>query len=83
MKNKLLKNWGATRIIRLVAGLGLIIFGLLSKGYIIAFLGTFFMFQALLNLSCCCGIDSCNSGTDKTKSNLYEDQIEQYKADKK
>ena len=67
------RNWGAARLIRLVAGLGFIIFGLASQdGLMFTVVGALFTVQALLNLSCCCGGGSCDTGVSRTKTNRDE-----------
>ena len=75
--DKLLENWSFSRILRLVAGIGLGIYGAISKDYLFLFFGGLFLFQAVLNLSCC-GAIGCNTNTDKAKKNIYKDQIEKY-----
>ena len=51
MKNILFRNWGAARIIRLLAGLGFVIFGILTGNMALPLLGALFAFQALINTS--------------------------------
>ena len=75
MKGISLKNWGTARIIRLVAGIGLIVFGLMGKENTpFAFLGGLFVFQAVANLACCCGGGSCDTGISRTERNVTESQ---------
>ena len=80
--NKLLKNWGILRIIRLVGGLGLLIYAIVRKEYLFIALGSFFTVQALLNVSCCC-VAQCGTSDETSEKGRYENQVEQYNPDKK
>ena len=73
MKNlMLMRNWGAARTIRLLAGLGLVVLGLLTGGNpAFVLIGGAFVFQAMLNMSCCCGGSSCATGTDVRRIEQY------------
>jgi len=69
MRTILLRNWGAARLIRLLAGLGFIIYGMANQdGIMFTVVGALFTVQALLNLSCCCGGGSCDTGFGRKKT---------------
>jgi hypothetical protein len=75
--NELLKNWDTARVIRLVAGVGVGVYALVSKDYLFLWLAGIFLFQALMNVSCC-GAGGCAAGTRTEQKPVYGDQIETY-----
>lgn len=80
--NKLLKNWDMMRVIRLVAGLGLGLYAVVSKDYLFFFLSAFFLIQGVFNISCCgCGSGECSSSSSQKPKQLYKNEIKQYKND--
>lgn len=75
--NSLFKNWDAARIIRLVAGLGIGIYAIVSKDYMFLLLAGLFLFQATLNISCC-GASGCSTSDATSQKQVYKDQIKPY-----
>lgn len=80
--SNLLKNWDIMRITRLVAGVASAVYAVTTKEYIFLLLAVFFLFQAVLNISCC-GAGGCSTTDSQKPQRLYQDDIEQYRADKK
>ena len=77
--NRIFCGWNMPRIIRLVLGIALCIFGTTSKENIITLFGALLIFQGILNLSCC-GTGGCSLSTDKRQ--VYKDLIKPYKPKK-
>lgn len=80
--SNLFKNWDMIRITRLVAGIASAVYAVTSKEYMFLLLAVFFLFQAVLNISCC-GSGGCSSAGEQKSQQLYKDVIEPYKAGKK
>lgn len=78
--NRILKNWDASRILRLILGAIIAIYAISSREYGFLILGGFFLFQAIMNVSCC-GASGCYTDKDNSKKNIYKDQIKDYKPD--
>jgi uncharacterized membrane protein HdeD (DUF308 family) len=77
MKN-LLSNWDASRILRLVLGLGIGTYAVITAEYLLLILAGWLLLQGLLNISCCG--TACSSQDTKTgNQGLYKDQIKEYK----
>ena len=70
------------RITRLVAGIASAVYAVTSKEYMFLLLAVFFLFQAVLNISCC-GSGGCSSNGEQKPQQLYKNVIEPYKAGKK
>ena len=77
--NRIFCGWNMPRIIRLVLGIALCIFGTTSKENITTLFGALLIFQGILNLSCC-GTGGCSLSTDKRQ--VYKDLIKPYKPKK-
>ena len=77
---KILKNWDLMRIIRLLLSGIVIVYAIDSKEYGFLILGGFLLFQVIMNISCC-GSTGCSVTKDKSKENIYGDQIKKYKPD--
>ncbi|MFQ9316514.1 hypothetical protein [uncultured Dysgonomonas sp.] len=75
--NHILKNWGFARIVRLILGILMAIYSMISQNYIFLVFGGWLLFQAIMNISCC-GSGECYTDT-KYKENIYGDQIKKYK----
>ena len=75
---KYLNNWDAVRIIRLLAGVGFGIYAVVSKEYLFLMLAGMFLLQSIFTVSCS-GAGGCSTEPKKTKTQVYKDQIEQYK----
>ena len=76
--NKILKGWDAARIIRLIAGVGIAVYAITSKDYMFLWLAGLFLFQAVMNISCC-GAGGCATNDNPKSKQVYEDQIKEYK----
>ncbi|WP_255499238.1 hypothetical protein [Dysgonomonas sp. HDW5A] len=76
--DRLLKNWYLMRIVRLLAGVGIAVYAISSKDYTFLLLAGLFLFQAIMNISCC-GSKGCYTNKEKPKENIYRDQIKKYK----
>ena len=77
--NRLASNWNIPRIMRLVFGIMLCIYGFTSKENIVTLFGALLIFQGTLNLSCC-GAGGCSLSNDKRQ--VYKDIIKPYKPKK-
>jgi hypothetical protein len=70
--------WDVMRWIRLIAGVGFIVSGLMQHDNITGLFGGIFLTQALFNVGCC-GTSECNTGYqtksrfDETKDITYEE----------
>ena len=58
MKDRILKNWGGLRVVRLVIGGYVVYGGLQQTDYLMLTFGGLFLVQAVFNLGC----GSCASG---------------------
>lgn len=76
--NKILKGWDAARIIRLIAGVGIAVYAITSKDYMFLWLAGLFLFQAVMNISCC-GAGGCSTSENTKTKQVYENQIKEYK----
>ena len=71
---RLLENWDAVRIIRLILGIAGVAYGIYIQDYFLMALGGIFILQAVMNWGCCSG--GCSySGNDKAK---YKDIVKNY-----
>ena len=77
--NRILKNWDFARIVRLILGILMAIYSMISQNYIFLVFGGLLLFQAIMNISCC-GSAGCYTD-NKYKENIYGDQIKKYKPD--
>lgn len=66
MKDLILKDWNAWRLIRFALSLLFIIIGLYKADYILAAAGAFLFFQSVFNTGCCAG-GSCAVNYSKRK----------------
>lgn len=80
--NNLLKSWDACRIIRLMAGVGVGIYAVVSEDYMFLMLAGLFLFQALLNISCC-GAGGCSTSDTANHKQVYKGEIKTYNPNKK
>ncbi|WP_321436502.1 hypothetical protein [uncultured Bacteroides sp.] len=79
--NNILKNWDFSRIIKLIAGIGISIYAITEKEYSFLFLAGFLFLQAILNISCC-GAGGCSSSTNNSQKEVFKGEIKQYKPEK-
>jgi len=77
----MLKNWDFSRVMRLIAGVGISVYAFTSKEYSFLFLAGFFLLQAILNISCC-GAGGCSSNAGNNQKQVFKGEIEQYKPNK-
>jgi uncharacterized membrane protein HdeD (DUF308 family) len=78
MKNVLLSNWDAARILRTVLGAGLGVYAVATSEYILLAFALWLLLQGFLNISCCG--TACESHNDKPKKHdLFRGQIKKYK----
>lgn len=72
MKELILNNWNAWRIIRMVLSIVFIVAGFMNLDYFLVAGGGFIFFQALFNTGCCaagnCSDGSCEVKYEKVKS---------------
>ena len=72
MKEVLISNWNAWRIIRLILSVVFIAAGFMNADYFLVAGGGFILFQALFNTGCCavgnCADGSCEVKYEKVKS---------------
>jgi hypothetical protein len=76
--NKIFKNWHFTRIVRLVAGIGSLIYGIFAHDQIFLVLAALLVAQAVFNLSCC-GNHGCNTTQCTDNKQVYKDIIKPLK----
>jgi hypothetical protein len=74
-------QWDLARWIKLVLGSGLLIAAIIKGDGLTALLGGFFLFQALMNVSCC-GATGCSITTTSNKKLDKEIEYEEIKGDK-
>lgn len=78
--NNYLKQWDASRIIRLVAGIGFAVYAFTEHEYLFLIIAGMFLLQAIFNISCC-GAGCSTTEKQKTKR-VYEGEIKAYKPNK-
>lgn len=78
--NNVLKKWDIIRIIRLIGGVSIAVYAVISKDYIFLLLAGLFLIQAILNISCC-GSSGCS--TNNEKKQVYKEIIKPYKPQNK
>lgn len=71
-----LKSWGAIRLVRLVAGIGIGFYALYSADYVFLLPAVAFLLQAALNLTC--GGSGCP--TANSQKRVYGDVIKPYQS---
>ena len=76
--NNLFKHWHFTRIIRLLAGIGSLIYGIVSHDQIFLILAALFLVQSIFNLSCC-GAQGCTTTQSTDNKQVYKDNIKPLK----
>ncbi len=71
MRDRILKNWGWLRIVRLLIG-GYVFYGGLEKmDYLMLFFGGLFLIQSIFNLGCGnCASGNCNSNPEQLKKEI-------------
>ncbi|MES2519395.1 MAG: hypothetical protein V4585_14880 [Bacteroidota bacterium] len=76
----ILKNWDFMRILRLGMGLWIIYSSFTDRQPLIGLLGTFFVYQAIMNVGCC-GSGGCSIPTAKIddKNQLKDVDYEEVK----
>ena len=70
MKDRLLKNWGWLRIVRLLIGGYVFYGGLKEMDYLMLFFGGLFLVQSIFNFGCGgCASGNCEIDPEKLKEN--------------
>lgn len=64
VKQHLLTNWHVMRWIRLILGIALLAYAIVSHDMLSGILASFLLFQAILNAGCC-GVNGCDVTTAK------------------
>lgn len=75
--NNVLKNWNASRIIRLLLGVGIAIYAISVKEPLFLIVAGVFLLQGVLNISCC-GTGRCSTPR-RTSLQVYKDEIKEFK----
>ncbi len=75
---RLLKDWDAMRVFRLIVGLFIAVYAICTKDYLLLMFSAFFLLQAIFNISCC-GVQGCGSSNAKDEKGVYEDQVKPFK----
>ncbi len=79
MKDRIVKDWNISRILRSLLGLAAIAYAIYSGQYLFLIIGALFIVQSILNLSCCsCGTQACGD-ENRNKKGIYKDHIKEYK----
>lgn len=75
-KNRILKNWGLMRVVRLVLAGVVLTEAWRSNEVILALLGVILLSQSVLNVGCCgssgCDIDHVNKKQRSSEKNIEE-----------
>lgn len=66
MKDNILKNWNAWRIIRLILSIVFFVAGITNADYFLVAGGIFILFQAVFNTGCC-ATGNCSDGSCEVK----------------
>jgi len=74
-KNRILKNWGLMRVIRLVLAGVVLTEAFRSNEVILGLLGVILLSQSVLNVGCC-GSSGCDIGHNTKKSASYEKTLD-------
>ncbi|WP_438946824.1 hypothetical protein [Sediminibacterium sp.] len=78
MKEIILSNWNWMRVIRLLAGIAIIIQAIANKDTVFGVAGVLFTIMALFNTGCC-GVGGCNTPIQKsnksTEDITYEEVV--------
>jgi hypothetical protein len=78
MKNSIFYNWTIGRAIRLAAGTGIIIQGIMATDIPLVIIGLIFALIALFNSGCCAGTCSntaSTSASNNKKNSSYEEVV--------
>lgn len=76
MKEVLMSNWSFMRIIRLLAGIAIIIQAIANKDTVFGVAGFLFTIMALFNTGCC-GTGGCSTPIKKTNKTIEEIRYEE------
>lgn len=71
MKETLLNHWSLMRVLRLLAGIGIMIQAFVNRDSVFGIVGLLFTLMAILNTGCC-GTGGCYTPVKKT-DNLQKD----------
>lgn len=78
LMNNFFKNWHYTRIIRFIAGIGSLIYGVVAHDQVFIILAALFLVQSIFNLSCC-GAQGCTTTQSTETKQVYKDIIKPLK----
>ncbi|WP_439506411.1 hypothetical protein [Sediminibacterium sp.] len=76
MKKVLLNHWSFMRIVRLLAGIAIIIQSVANKDTVFGIAGLLFTIMALFNTGCC-GVNGCATPIQKTTKTTEEISYEE------
>lgn len=76
MKETLLYNWNFMRVLRLLAGIAIVIQAVANKDTVFGVAGLLFTIMALFNTGCC-GTGGCYTPIKKTTKNTEEISYEE------
>ncbi len=71
MKEIIFSNWNWMRVIRLLAGIAIIIQAIANKDTVFGVAGVLFTIMALFNTGCC-GVGGCNTPIQKSNSSTED-----------
>lgn len=78
MKRTLLTNWNFIRLLRLIAGIAILVQAVIARDILFAVLGLIFTAMPVFNIGCC-GTQGCyvpeQKRQDKTKEIIYEEVV--------
>lgn len=78
MKQTIFSNWNFVRLLRLGAGIAILVQAFIARDILFAFLGLIFTAMPVFNIGCC-GTQGCNvpaeKDQDKTKEVIYEEVV--------
>ncbi|MEO0066429.1 MAG: hypothetical protein RI983_1755 [Bacteroidota bacterium] len=71
MKEIIFSNWNWMRVIRLLAGIAIIIQAIANKDTVFGVAGVLFTIMALFNTGCC-GVGDCNTPIQKSNTSTED-----------
>jgi hypothetical protein len=78
MKQTVFSNWNFIRLLRLGAGIAILVQAFIARDILFAFLGLIFTAMPVFNIGCC-GTQGCyvpaEKDQDKTKEIIYEEVV--------
>ena len=74
-----LRTWTFMRALRLVMGVWVLVSSINTKQYFVATFGVLFIYQALMNVGCACGVPPQSSMSKKPSTDTDEVTYEEVK----